>query len=302
MKGYWELHAKYGRLKWSHLFDGVIRLCRDGHIVSAYLSRKLQQEKDAILASPELSNIFVNPATSDLYKEGEYIRRIKLAETLEIIQKEGADSMYRNGTVARLLVKDIKKADGLVTIEDLMNYTVRWEDTVSMKLRNNRTLHTVSLPASGGIVTFILNVLNGYKLTAKSSTSMHRIVETLKYAYAKRTFLGDGRFVTDAIDMVKNLTDVNFATEIRKIIDDNRTYNDYRHYGVNVSDSDDHGTAHLNVLAPNGDAIAVTGTINQLSVMKMILEPKIFARFRETSNVFISISDSEVKLYLRKLE
>lgn len=48
------------------------------------------------------------------------------------------------------------------------------------------------------------------------------------------------------------------------MIRDNQTYNDYKHYGAKFDLVDDHGTANINVLAPNGDAIAVTGSINTL--------------------------------------
>lgn len=51
---------------------------------------------------------------------------------------------------------------------------------------------------------------------------------------------------------------------IRSQIRDDKTFNDYKHYGARFDIPEDHGTAHLNILAPNGDAIAVTGTINNL--------------------------------------
>lgn len=264
LKGYWELHKKYGRLQWARLFDGVIKLCRNGHIVSPYLAKILNTRKSVILDSETLSAIYINPSTGDVYQEGDYIKRTKLAETFEILQKDGADSMYNNGTIAKRIVEDIAKVDGLVTIEDLMNYKVRWENTVSTKLSNNKSLHTLGLPGSGAMVAFILNVLNDYLPEGESVTSMHRITEAFKYAYAKRTFLGDGHFVKDALDMEKNLTNLNVAAEIRKLIDDIKTYNDYKHYGAIVAARDDHGTANINILAPNGDAISATGTINTL--------------------------------------
>jgi gamma-glutamyltranspeptidase / glutathione hydrolase / leukotriene-C4 hydrolase len=49
---------------------------------------------------------------------------------------------------------------------------------------------------------------------------------------------------------------------IRNQIDDSKTYNDFDHYGALTANIEDHGTAHISVIAPNGDAIAVTSTIN----------------------------------------
>lgn len=60
------------------------------------------------------------------------------------------------------------------------------------------------------------------------------------------------------------LIDPAFAKGIRTRMRDNVTYNDYDYYGVDVVNPDDKGTAHINVLAPNGDGISVTATINTL--------------------------------------
>lgn len=69
-------------------------------------------------------------------------------------------------------------------------------------------------------------------------------------------------FVLFLPQIVKNLTDPLFAETIRKKIDDLKTYQDYSYYGADFDQVDDRGTAHINVIAPNGDAIAATGTIN----------------------------------------
>lgn len=264
LKGYWELHKKYGKLKWSQLFDPVIQLCRKGHVVSRYLAGILNSKKNVVLASKTLSEVYINPKTNDVYQEGDLVKRTKLADTLEIIKNEGVGAIYNNGSVGRALVEDIQEAGGIVTIEDLMQYNVRWEKSVSVKLRDNKTLHTLSLPGSGALVTFILNVLNDYLPKEQSVISMQRIAEAMKFAYAQRTELGDGQFVQNALNVVQNLTDHDFAMEIRKQIEDFKTYQDYAHYGANFSSKNDHGTAHINIIAPNGDAISATGTINTL--------------------------------------
>lgn len=264
LKGYWELHQKYGKLKWSQLFVPIIELCRTGHVVSPYLAGILNSKKDVVLASKTLSKIYIDPKTNDVYQEGDLIKRTQLADTLEIIKNEGVGAIYNNGSVGRTIVADVREAGGILTIEDLMQYKVRWEKSVSVSLKDKKTLHTLSLPGSGALVTFILNVLNDYLPNGESVQSMQRIAEAFKFAYAKRTELGDGNFVEEALEVVKNLTDINFAMEIRKKIDDFHTHQDYEYYGANFSSPNDHGTANINIIAPNGDAISATGTINTL--------------------------------------
>lgn len=264
LKGYWELHKKYGKLEWSQLFEPVIELCRNGHIVSSYFARILQRKRDDILASPTLSEVYIDPRTDDVYKEGDVIKRDNLADTLEIIKNEGADAIYKNGSVGWTIVADVRKAGGIMTIEDLRQYKVRWEKPVSVRLKDKKTLHTISLPGGGPLIAFILNVLNDYLPNGESVQSIQRIAEAFKFAYAKRTELGDERFVEDALEIVKNLTDHNFAMEIRKKINDFQTYQDNEYYGAHYFSQYDHGTANINIIAPNGDAIAATGSINAL--------------------------------------
>lgn len=54
------------------------------------------------------------------------------------------------------------------------------------------------------------------------------------------------------------------AEEIRRKIDDNHTTNDPKYYGGEFEVINDKGTSHISVLAPNGDAISVTSSINFL--------------------------------------
>lgn len=90
----------------------------------------------------------------------------------------------------------------------------------------------------------------------------HRLIETFKHAYGHRTNLGDIHFEPSVREIYEDLIDPKFAAEIRKLILDDRTFEDMSYYGANFSNVEDHGTAHISVLAPNGDAISVTSTIN----------------------------------------
>ncbi len=63
--------------------------------------------------------------------------------------------------------------------------------------------------------------------------------------------------------MVANITSEEWAFSTYQQIDDERTYNDPAHYGASgFNIKEQRGTAHTSVLAPNGDAVAVTSTIN----------------------------------------
>lgn len=262
LKGYWELHQRYGKLPWSKLFEPVIELCRKGAKVTKYFANVLQEEEDAIRNSETLAAIYINPATNELYQEGDLVKRPKLADTLEIIAVEGVDSLYGNGTIAQLYVEDNQNAGGITTYEDLLQYKVQWKKPISINVKGNKTIYTMPLPGGGPLVASIVNVVNTYKDKHESVLSLHRIVEDFKFAFAKRTYLGDDRYDKYADQVVDTITSDSYARKIHGKINDCRTYLDYPHYGANFYSEEDHGTSHINIIAPNGDAIAVTATIN----------------------------------------
>lgn len=90
-------------------------------MVTAFLAQFFANRKEQLMASESLREVFINPETNDTYKEGEYVKRGKLAETLEVVAKEGADALY-NGSLTEAFVSDITENGGIITVEDLNNY------------------------------------------------------------------------------------------------------------------------------------------------------------------------------------
>nr|CAD7429315.1 unnamed protein product [Timema monikensis] len=119
---------------------------------------------------------------------------------------------------------------------------------------------------SGAVIAFILNILEGYNFTAKSVSTIddtvltfHRIAEAFKYGYARRTELGDPNFV-NVTEILKRLTSKSYATTIRRNIRDDRTHSNASVYGGEFYNQNDHGTSHISIVAPNGDAVSITST------------------------------------------
>lgn len=91
----------------------------------------------------------------------------------------------------------------MYSLEDCCDfYRVKWDEPVRVNLRDKMTLFSTPPPGSGIFLGFILNILDGYNFTSESikdinSTILtyHRIIEAFKFAYARRTELGDGDFV-----------------------------------------------------------------------------------------------------------
>lgn len=120
--GYWQLHLKYGKLPWRKLFAPTVDLCKNGHKVSKYLANVLTLNSERIRREPSMAEIFINPSTNNLYKEGEIMYRPQLGETLYVLAEEGPESMYRGGSIGKMLVEDIKDMGGIITEKDLQEY------------------------------------------------------------------------------------------------------------------------------------------------------------------------------------
>lgn len=196
LKGYWEAHQKYGVLDWAEIVQPTIDLCRNGHLVTPFLAKMFAKRKTQLLNSESLREVFIDPETNDTYKEGQYVKRLKLAETLQVIAQEGADAVY-NGNLTSVLVDDIQANGGIIKIEDFQNYKVEWSEPISIKLPSDRILYSVPPPGSGAILGLILNIVKDYLDTnnLRNITNWQRIVESFKHAYGRRTHLGDPNFV-----------------------------------------------------------------------------------------------------------
>lgn len=266
LKGYWALHQKYGKLPWKTLVQPTIDLCRKGHIVTEYLDRIIGPRRDQIYNVPSLREILINPATNQTWRAGQRIKRLALADSLEIIANEGADALYSpNGTLLPRLMSDLREFGSILTEEDFYTYEPLWQPPAYTELKDGHQVFSMPLPGAGNVLNYMLNIIDGYdQLDVKDPLTWHRVVESFKHGYGLRTQLGDPPFVPGIEETVRKLTNKNYAAFIRDGILDNATFQDYKHYGAIFSNEQDHGTAHVSIIAPNGDAVSVTSTVNYI--------------------------------------
>jgi gamma-glutamyltranspeptidase/glutathione hydrolase/leukotriene-C4 hydrolase len=218
------------------------------------------------------------------WKEGDVYTRPKYADTLEALAEAG-DKGEKNlgfytGRVGKDLVADLHQLGGLITLRDLEDYEARWVKPVQVSLESlNSTFYSVPPPGSGAILAYILNMLDLYQIKPKDDNPLlfHRIVETFKWAYALRTELGDGareEAIKETIEhLVANLTSEQWARDRFEQIKDDSTVKDAKHYGAVYYTPEDHGTAHVSIIAASGDAVSVTNTIN-LYFGSLIMSPR----------------------------
>lgn len=199
------------------------------------------------------------------------MRNHRLANALKIIAEEGSDSIYGGGSLAQGLVNEIQNAGGIVTMEDLRLYQPKWGTPIESKLFNGDRLFSCPLPSTSSLVTYVFNILEGYKFHENSfdyyqndnPILYHILVEAFKFAFAKRTKIGD-ELTEEVLNAVAEMSSVTYSETIRNKIRNDTTFQDIGYYGANSTSVEDHGTAHFSVLASNGDAISITATINDV--------------------------------------
>ncbi|KAI1298584.1 Glutathione hydrolase 1 proenzyme [Halotydeus destructor] len=229
LAGLWELHQRFGKLPWSRLFLEPIQLALDGYRVGGHLATALELEQSNI--REHNLDIFINPSTGTVHKEGELLKRPDLATTFAHLSTHGADYLYQS-PLADIFAEELSKHGGIITADDIKSYKPIVYDALEMDIENTdfRMFGTRS-PGSGAILGLILNVMAGYAdlyPVAKYSKNIsalyyHRLVETFKFAYARRMFMGDERF-DDVSKVMADLTSKEFADVIRSRIDDDKTF------------------------------------------------------------------------------
>ncbi len=265
---------KYGTMKWGDLVEPAHKLASEGFHVSYWLANNLSNSSDLIpryprgasagrdLLSkfPESNRIFLK--NGQHYKAGEIFKQPELAETLSRLQKQGPREFYE-GRTAELIVEEMKKHGGIITLEDLKNYKVAIREPLKSSYRGYEVI-TMPPPSSGGIALIeMLNILEGYDLKNLGFNSIeknHILVETMRRAFADRAeFLGDPDFVKVP---TRGLISKDYAKEIRKTIDLNKATpsKEIKHGQVESYESD--STTHFSIVDSLGNAVSNTYTLN----------------------------------------
>ncbi len=258
---------KYGKLGLKRVIAPAVRLASEGFELSEEEARTLSSTQ--LASFPDSKRIFQRDGNP--YKAGETFKQPELARTLERIAADPDD--FYHGKMARELADDLKKGGGLITLDDLAQYNVVERQPV-LGTFHDYTIISAPPPSSGGVVLMsTLNILEGYdlaKLGDRTAESMHLIVEAYRRAYMDRAeYLGDPDYNKIPVDA---LMGKSYAEAWRPGIEPRTaTPSDAlkRPAGFLPSAPKTAGhrietpeTTHYSVVDAEGDAVAVTTTLN----------------------------------------
>ena len=259
VRGFEMAVTKYGKRTWAQNMAPAVELASKGFPVSYALAEGLKGSR-SLASSPESKRIFQKNGA--FYDVGETLVQPELAQTLERISKNGPGEFYE-GETAKRFADEMSKHGGIISLADLKNYKAI-ERTPITGTYKNYTIITSPPSSSGGIALLeMMGILEGTgyeKAGPGSASAIHYQAEAMRRAYADRNeYVGDPDFVKVPI---KGLLDPAYLSKLRASIDPERaTPSETVRPGKPVG-SESMETTHYSVVDSEGNAVAVTYTLN----------------------------------------
>ena len=258
--GFYLAWQEHGKLPWSRLVAPAIVLARDGIVVTDDMERSLINMRPTWKGHAGTLAQFTK--NGEPYRAGDILKQPDLADTLERIAESGPAGFYE-GETARLIVEEMKRVDGLITLDDLKAYQTKKRAPIHGTYRGYEIL-SMPPPSSGGTAMVqMLNILEGFDVDAMglhSATSLHVIVESMRRAFADRArFMGDPDFNPDI--PIERLTSKDYANRLRPSINLDRASTSSTTGFEWPTESPE--TTHYSVVDGERNAVSVTYTIDR---------------------------------------
>ncbi|MAJ50636.1 MAG: gamma-glutamyltransferase [Flammeovirgaceae bacterium] len=257
--GMWELHQKYGQLSWSELINPAIKLAYNGHLLTEKIAQSLNEQHNNFQEANRYQPWVVNEKG---WNKGDTAVQKELASTLSFIQKNGRDGFYK-GIVADQLIKEMILGGGIISAKDLINYEPVWRDPIK-GFYKGYTIYSMAPPSSGGIALIQLlkgsEYLNIGNLEFNSAEMLHYKTEVERRVYADRAVhLGDPDYYeipTEAL-INRNYNNIRFSNIKKR----KKTASSKVMEG-DVTPYESPETTHFSIVDPEGNAVALTTTLN----------------------------------------
>jgi gamma-glutamyltranspeptidase/glutathione hydrolase/leukotriene-C4 hydrolase len=256
LRGLEAAYKLYGTVPWSELVEPIVKLAR-GWQVSRELARRIRIYGAFMLEDPVWAEVYAPRGA--LLVEGEWVKRERYADTLEIVARQGPGALY-SGEIADDIVDTVRKHGGILTHQDLADYRARVYPAVKGDFAG-QTIYTADAPASGGVMLGMLQILDPMvdQEACWSESSAHNLVEAMKFAFGARSEVTDPKFAKNLTRLAEFRTKA-WADSKRALVTDTTHGPDY--YGLNTESLNDSGTTHLSIIDQWGGAASVTSTVN----------------------------------------
>ncbi len=262
------LHERFGSLGWPTLLDPAIKLAKNGFNITKKQSASLNKVKSSFQKVNDKPISFINESK---WKENDILIQDDLGNTLSRIKTDKRNGFY-SGITAELILKEMIDGGGIITKDDLENYSSIWREPVIGYYKNHKII-SMGPPSSGGIA--LNQLLKGAEMLEvsnynhNSSDYVHLLSEIESRVYADRaTYLGDSDFYNVP---QKKLISSDYLSERFGTINHLKTpSNQIKEGDIDLIESEE--TTHFSIVDKFGNAISVTTTINGAYGSKVVVD------------------------------
>ena len=260
--GLWAAHQRLGSRPWAELLAPAIQYAEQGFDIDQHGATVLRGHVDRLRQFPASAALFL-PDGKPL-AQGTTWRNPELAAVLKRIAQEGPKGFYE-GETAQLIVAEMKRGGGIITLDDLRRYQPKWREPVFFEYRGHRVISMPPASSGGLTVALMANILEGYDLKQlgfRSPEALHLITEASRRAFADRnSFLGDADFVK--VPEERFLSEEYAGKQRATISRERATPSADIKPGLGEASESDH-TTHVSIVDERGNAVAFTTTLNEL--------------------------------------
>ncbi|NMC40065.1 MAG: gamma-glutamyltransferase [Bacteroidales bacterium] len=254
-----EAHGRYGKLPFRKVIEPAIELAEKGFRLSRYQANSLNNNRKRFIERNRSRTAFVKDS---LWKEGDILRQPELANTLRRIRDRGKEGFY-SGKTAELIVNEMVRGNGLISLEDLAAYNPVWRKPLTGIYRNYGVI-TIPPPSAGGIILLqLLDIAEDYPMKEMgfhSTEAIHLIIEAEKRVFADRAeYVGDPDFVNVPVKELLNKTYLRARMKDFSSVAATPS-SQVRHGNPFLSEKEE--TTHYSVVDKWGNAVAATTTLN----------------------------------------
>ena len=252
--GFWEAHKRFGKLPWKDIVQPAIDLAANGFMPAPILVKSIHSMEQRFDGKTNFNEYFEHISSTEVFKQPE------LAQTLGRIAEFGADDFYRGHTAA-LIVEQMKQSNGLISAEDLDQYSAIWREPVRANWRGYEVV-SAPPPSSGGFAIVQLLKMKDYlaehftNVEHNSAQYIHLIAEMEKRVFADRAeYLGDPDFFD--IDIKALIDDVYIRKRAAEV--NTKTISALKSINPGLESPN---TTHYSIVDQWGNAVSNTYTIN----------------------------------------
>jgi gamma-glutamyltranspeptidase/glutathione hydrolase len=257
--GMFALHQKYGTLPMAELIEPSIEMAQRGYALTPLAAELLNTKQEEF----QTYNRWSTPYHSDQdWQASDTITQPDLAQTLEHIQTNGRNGFYE-GIVADQIVAEMQSGNGLISHADLKNYQSVWRKPITGNYRGHQII-SMAPPSSGGVALIqLLQGTEGYPIADwghNSTKTIHLMAELERRVYADRaTYLGDPDFLDLPVDQ---LLDPRYNEQRFSNISFYKATPSALVSAGEIPPSESPETTHLSIADADGNAVAITTTLN----------------------------------------